>query len=110
MATRSWIALGLLVAVGAGMVVLDGVPSRADDADSPHTAYLSVTGEGPNAKGWYRGAPPAGVPVQEALDHFSEQGYRVKGFRSTERPVVITGSGSSGDTGIRNEYVVLLEK
>jgi hypothetical protein len=39
--------------------------------------YLAVTGEGSTAKAWYDGAAAAGVPLQDALDKFAKDGYRV---------------------------------
>jgi len=71
-----WLALGVL-----GFFILSGglSTSHADqDTDQKvRIAYISVVGEGPIARAWYDGAPSPGVQVQDALDHFAEQGYLV---------------------------------
>ena len=54
---------------------VDGID--ADEKESVDIIYLHVSGEGPNAKAWYDGAPSPGVPVQDALDSFAKQGYKV---------------------------------
>lgn len=77
------IALGVsLVAalffVGAGLFVSS---MRAGHAAPPEKdvaiRYLAVSGDGASARSWYDGAPPAGVPIQDALDHFAKQGFQV---------------------------------
>lgn len=74
-----WLALGIL-----GLVILAGgfsgaLPASHADQGAPKVdiAYVSVVGEGPIARAWYDGAPSPGVQVQDALDHFAEQGYLV---------------------------------
>jgi len=89
-------------------------PTRADEGTQTHIAYMSITGEGPNAKAWYKGAPPAGVLVQEALDRFSADGYHVAEVRAYERSVVTVvrpEDSSVGRGGAQEDYfIVLLEK
>ncbi len=71
-----WIAASL---IGAAIVIVpltsNGNPAHAKD--EAHSLFLSITGEGPTAKAWYDEAPPAGVPIQDALDKFSAEGYRI---------------------------------
>ena len=80
-------SFGILALVIGLLILFDGA-STADEKEGPHTIFLNVTGQGPTAKAWYRGAPPAGVPFQEALDTFSEKGYRVVEMRASQRPIV----------------------
>ena len=113
---QSTFTLLLAVLAFAGVVAIGlGRPSRAEDAEKRYIAYINITGEGATAKAWYRGAPPAGVPVQEALDHFAEQGYRVASVSPSQRPIVTTVvSDTSTSVPDRNEeeqfFIVLLEK
>jgi hypothetical protein len=105
----------LLVAVLALLAVLVfGSPSQAQESGTVHTVYLSVTGEGPNAKAWYNGAPPTGLLVQEALDRWSEKGYRVKEVRPYLRPFVTVVSPDQGTVPQTNQpdesFVILMEK
>ena len=101
--------LGLLASLFAAGVF---TPTAAADGERA-IAYLSVTGEGPTAKAWYTGAPPTGVFVQEALDHFAGKGYRVAKISPAMRPLVtlVTAEGISQDTTDREHYyVILLER
>ena len=87
-------------------------PTRADDG-GPSTVYLSVSGEGPTAKGWFAGAPPAGMLVQDALDHFSEKGYRVAAISPSTRPVIsilTDGQQLRSADDLEHYYVILLER
>ena len=95
---RVRIALGAsLVAalffVGAGLFVSS---MRTGQAAPPELEvgirYLAVSGDGPSARTWYDGAPPAGVPVQDALDHFAKQGFKVAEI--SQRLAVGTGEAS----------------
>lgn len=105
--------LSLLVLFAAALFVV-GTPSHAEEGEDNHIIYLSVTGEGPNAKAWYDGAPPAGVAVQTALDHFSSLGYHVVEVRPYQRPivtVVVPDQGVMQEPSIRDEFfIILLEK
>lgn len=72
------LALALLAVGGVAVALAWG--ARADDDAVPpriELRYLAVNGDGPNARGWYDGAPPTGVPVQEALSTLAGQGFRV---------------------------------
>lgn len=107
------LALGAL-ALALVLVFAFSGPSRAEDGPQKHTVYVSVTGEGPNARAWFHGAPPAGIPVQDALDQFSEKGYHVKDLRPYQRPIVTVISPDQGvlqEASIRDEFfIILLEK
>jgi hypothetical protein len=82
-------------------------PASAEPAQ--HTVYVSITGDGPNAKAWYQGSSPVGAPVQDALSHFAAQGYRVKALVAGERPVVVTQGGTPPLLAERT-YVLLMER
>ena len=111
---HSKLAVGLIAVVAVVALAVLSVPSHAEDEKATHTVYLNVTGVGPNALAWYQGAPPAGVPVQKALDTFSEQGYRVVEVRPYQRPVVTVVTPDQGivqEASERDEYfIILLEK
>lgn len=71
--------LGIAVVVLAVTVVV-GTPSssQAEPESKIDIVYLFVTGEGPSAKAWFKDAPSTGLPVQDALDRFSKEGYHAK--------------------------------
>lgn len=108
------LSLALLAVLALGLVVGLPGPSRADDAASRHIVFLSITGEGPTAKAWYKGAPPAGAMVQDALDLFAAKGYRVASVSPSQRPVittVVTDEETRVDAPALEQYfVVLLER
>jgi hypothetical protein len=114
MSKRFLLVLALLAAVpAAGFLVIDRLPgARAED--EPHIVFLNITGEGPTAKAWYRGAPPAGVAVQDALDKFSSEGYHVANVSPSQRPIITTIASGSGSVTDRSEveqfFIVLLER
>jgi hypothetical protein len=113
--SRSHLSLALLIVVAfALLLVVRERPSAAGPGDAKHTVFLHLSGEGPSAKAWYRGAPPTGVPVQDALDTFSEQGYRVVAVGPASRPS-ITNVASGGSVFGRDSlpeqfFVVFMEK
>ncbi|MGE0192706.1 MAG: hypothetical protein AB7T63_11785 [Planctomycetota bacterium] len=72
------VAVVTLALVGTALAFAFG--ARAEDrppARETDIRYLAVTGDGPTARAWFDGAPPNGTPVQEALDTFAQQGFRV---------------------------------
>lgn len=82
-----------LLFVGAGLfwsTVRDG--QAAPPEKSVEIRYLNVSGDGPSARTWYDGAPPAGVPVQSALDTFAKQGFQV--VEISQRLAVAAGEAS----------------
>ena len=81
-----------LALVGAGLLAHAVRPGHAAPSDAIALRYVSVSGDGPQARAWYDGAPPAGTAVQDALDHFAKQGFRVK--TSTRRMHVVSGEAS----------------
>lgn len=105
--------LGAL-ALGLALFFAVGTPSKAEEGDKGHIVYLSITGDGPNARAWYTGAPPAGVLVQEALDRFSADGYHVAEVRASQPSVVSVITPDSGvtqqTTGLDDLFIILLEK
>lgn len=84
---------GVIALVVAG---LPGTPreSAAAPTGAVSIAYIYVTGEGATAKAWYDGVPSPGVPIQNALDRYAKQGYRVAritdNLRSTADDVAFT--------------------
>ncbi len=78
------LSLVLVLAVAVlvlGTLALRGplpVSEAAPTSPAVDVAYLFVTGEGPSAKAWFRDAPSTGLPVQDALDRFTKQGYVAK--------------------------------
>ena len=82
-----------LLFVGAGLFWNTMRDSRAAPADkSVAIRYLNISGDGPSARTWYDGAPPAGVPVQAALDEFAKQGFQV--VEISQRLAVAAGEAS----------------
>ena len=87
-------------------------PTEAKDA-SPHAVYLSITGEGATAKAWFAGAPPACLLVQDALDQFSEKGYRIAELSPSLRPqitVFADGDQLTRSQDTEHVYVILMER
>lgn len=103
-----------VAALGIALLFVMGTPSQAEENEQHHTVYLSITGDGPIARAWFTGAPPAGTLVQEALDRFSAEGYRVKEVRAYQRSVVTVLSEDSSLTPRTAEpdesFIILLEK
>lgn len=107
------ILVGLLLLAGLAAAVIVR-PLHAEGQDQHHIVYLNITGEGATAKAWYKGAPPSGVLVQEALDYFSAQGYRVASVSPSQRPIVQAVVQDTGQIANPTEeeqfFIVLLEK
>ncbi len=79
-ASAGRVAPFVLAAVTLGAALFLAWGARADDGAASKTVelrYISIIGDGPNARAWYNGAPPTGTAVQDALDTFAEQGFRV---------------------------------
>lgn len=93
-----WLVLGALIAL-LGATYFGSASADADGAKPQATRFLSISGEGPTAKAWYEGAQPSGVPLQQALEKFNKDGYRV---------VAVTEPHPSGGSG----YIwnILMEK
>lgn len=109
---RLAILASLLVAVG----VLAIAWSRGADAEpnvSHRIVYLYVSGRGAQAKAWYDGGPPSGVQVQQALDTFAGQGFKLVSLASSGVASVVTVGGvapSGTDGASEASYVILLER
>lgn len=108
------LALSLLLAVGlVGLAWSRG--AQADGSPGHRIVFLFVTGSGPQAKAWYDGAAPQGVPVQAALDKFAGEGFKYAAISSSGLSnMVNVGSATplpmAGDTNLRADYVILLER
>ena len=104
--------LALLVAVGA-LVFVATKPGRAEEPPY-EMRYVSITGDGSNAKAWFEGAPPSGARVQETLDRFAREGYRFAALTPAWRQgtvnVSTVGPAPSTTTPPDATYVLLLEK
>ena len=107
------VLLGALV-VGLALLFALGTPSQAEEENAGHMVYISVTGDGPNARAWFTGAPPAGTLVQEALDRFSADGYRVAEVRPYQRSVITVLTEDSRLTQRTSDpaetFIIILEK
>jgi hypothetical protein len=113
MSIRTTALVAILVAAGAAFLLATGAPTQAEDTATHHTVFISVTGRGPTAMGWYKGAPPAGNLLQDALDRFSEQGYRVIAIRPAQPDMVtvVSPSGVIDESSLRADaYIILMEK
>ncbi len=110
--SRLAILASLLLAIG----VLAVAWSRGADAEPATThriVYLYLSGRGAQAKAWYDGGPPSGVQVQQALDTFAAQGFKLARLASSGVPSVVTVGGappSGTDGATEASYVILLER
>ena len=102
-ASRS-VFVGLLL-VAAGLVFLAVRPGRAEESPAYDLRYVSITGEGNNAKAWFEGAAPGGARVQEALDRLTKEGYRLGSLAPAWRQ-----TGAPIQTGAETGYVLLMER
>jgi hypothetical protein len=104
--------LGALVVV-AGAALFAARPGRAEDPPVAYELrYVSITGDGGTAKAWFEGAPPSGTKVQEALDRFTSQGFRLGTFSPAWRQASVN-VGAAGPTSVSTTdsvYVLLLER
>jgi hypothetical protein len=94
--------IALVASLLALALVVFGAPESDDALAAPtkKSAYIAVTGEGSTARGWYDGASPPGVSLQEALSKYSEEGYRI--VCVTEPHIAISTAGQI--------WYILLEK
>jgi hypothetical protein len=107
-ATQS-LALALLLA--AALVGVAFARGAAAEGGAHRIVYLYVSGQGPQAKAWYSGGPPSGVPFQDALDTFAKDGFKYAAIASSGRPAEGAGaSTTSSDARGAADYVVLLER
>lgn len=110
-ASRS-VFVGLLLVAG-GLLFVATRPSGAEEP--PYDLrYLSITGEGSNAKAWFEGAAPGGTKVQEALDRFTREGYRFASVSPSWRQGTVTvntaAAAPSPATTAEPAYLLLLER
>lgn len=103
--------LGALALV-AGAAFVAARPGRAEDP--PYDLrYISITGDGGTAKAWFEGAPPSGTKVQEALDRFTREGFRLGAFSPAWRQpnVNVSTTTSIPTTNTQDSvYVLFLER
>lgn len=106
--------LALLGALGvlAVLLVAPRDHARAED-ERTGLRYLSISGDGSNAKAWFEGAPASGMRVQEALDRFAREGYRFAGMQPAWRASqvqVTSGSSPSSSTLSDPSFMLVLER
>lgn len=102
------ILLGLLA--GAAVLLLAATtPGEAEEADKREIVYIAITGQGPTAKAWYRGAPPTGEEVQPAFDRFGARGFRVTHVAASN-PTTVLQNQSAIDNLDEQYFIVVLEK
>jgi hypothetical protein len=103
------LALSLLLAATLGGLLF--TRGATADGGSHRIVHLYVSGQGPQAKAWYSGGPPSGVPFQDALDTFAAQGFKYAAIASSGMPVESSsGLTATGDKRASADYVVLLER
>jgi hypothetical protein len=110
-ASRTLFLGALALVAGAAFVAARPAPAE----DPPYELrYVSITGDGSTAKAWFEGAPPSGTKVQEALDRFTREGYRLGTFSPAWRQPQIsvnTGTTVPGTSALQDSvYVLFLEK
>lgn len=108
-ATRT-ATLGLLLGVAA-LVFAAVRPSRAEGPPY-EMRYVSIVGDGSNAKAWFEGAPPSGARVQEALDRFAREGFHFSALSPSWRQgsVTVNPAGPTSTTAPDAAYVLVLER
>jgi hypothetical protein len=107
-ASQSFVVALLLAIALVGVAFARG---GAEDSAPHRIAYLYVSGQGPQAKAWYSGGPPSGVPFQDALDTFASQGFKYAAIASSGTPAEGPGSlPSTTDSRSNADYIVLLQR
>lgn len=104
-------ALGLLAALGVSLLASHGTAQAEDERYG--LRFISISGDGSNAKAWFEGAPASGMRVQEALDRFAREGYRYAGMQPSWRASQVqVSSGSSPTSSTQGDatFVLLLER
>ena len=107
-------ALVLMAALLAGAGWFLASPRSGVAEDRPYELrFVSLTGEGSATKAWFEGAPPSGMEVQEALDRFVQQGFRLASqapaWRGTD--VTVSSGGPPGTTTTAEPaWVLFLER
>ena len=112
MSKTAGVVVGLaLLVTGAAFALW---PRSGSAEDPPYELrFLSISGESSTTKAWYEGAPPSGVKVQEALDKFTQLGFRLAGQAPAWRQsqVTVTASTSPGSTTSADPaWILFLEK
>ena len=106
-------SLSFLVAILLAISLVGVAFARggADDAAAHRIVYLYVSGQGPQAKAWYSGGPPSGVPFQDALDTFATQGFSYAAIASSGRPAESSAVlAATSDSRLNADYIVLLQR
>ena len=100
-ARTPWTALVAIAAIGLiSWLANRPAPVAADGESKIEIRYLAVTGDGPTSRAWYDGGPPNGVPMQDALNKFAAEGFRVRSMSEV----------ISGATSAQLKWTVLLER
>jgi hypothetical protein len=101
------VSLLLVLAAGAAAVLVASRPSAAEEPRPSSIVYVNVSGDGPTSKAWFKGAPPTGMQVQDALDQLVRDGYRVHSVTAGFRP---SFPATSPQPQSDSQYLVLLTK
>ncbi|MFM8979901.1 MAG: hypothetical protein ACKOSS_05505 [Planctomycetia bacterium] len=103
--------LCLLAVLGASLLAARGTAQAEDERNG--LRFISISGDGSNAKAWFEGAPASGMRVQEALDRFAREGYRFAGLQPSWRASQVqVSSGSSPASSTQGDatFVLVLER
>lgn len=106
------VVCALLFAVGVVALAL-GRAADAGGSDGKRLVFVHVTGRGPTARAWYQGAPPSGVPVQDALDRLASEGCRFVALASGGVPGYVqqgTSAPPPTEGALDASYMILLER
>lgn len=104
-------ALGLLAVLGVSLLASRGTAQAEEERTG--LRFISISGDGSNAKAWFEGAPASGMRVQEALDRFAREGYRFAGLQPSWRAAqvqVSSGSSPSSSSLADPSFVLVLER
>lgn len=104
-------ALGLLAVLGVSLLGPRGTAQAEEERTG--LRFISISGDGNNAKAWFEGAPASGMRVQEALDRFAREGYRFAGLQPTWRASqvqVSSGSSPASSSLADPSFVLVLER
>lgn len=106
------LALPALLALGAAATLVLARPGRAEDKTAYELRFIALTGEGSTTKAWFEGAPATGVRAQEALDRFTQEGFRFVSLTPAWRQGVVNVSSSAPSTSAPSDavFVLLLER
>jgi hypothetical protein len=101
------VSILLALAAGGAAILLASRPTAAEEPRPGSIVYVNVSGDGPTSKAWFKGAPPTGMQVQDALDQLVREGYRVHSVTAGFRP---SFPANSPQPHADSQYLILLTK